>query len=428
MQIAQFIWGASYAAAHLFVKYDIPVTTSFQVVHSVQRIASAVSAAPSSASSFVSAASSAISAFAESPTVTGTMAAYIKKLLLRAAGEEGVAERVGMHRGQDVLASAAPKMQEKIQHFVEKRYETRYRTEWTQVNCIDTSGEAFAIYLNLLYLAPLTWLFLRFFVRAYSRRSSMSGKGRTASQTARDVADSMKDAHRKTSDAFDNAGKEAEDEIAMRSTQAEEELKKDIKAVRDGSWREKKRRVSEKISGEFETFEKGAKDLAETAKNAIDGSGSPKKGSPRKGSLDKAPTENLMELAENVKAEAGQTESVMEDISTPTKSKSQKKKERQAQASESSRTETTTEQSTSFTAETTTEQSQSRASTNQPSSLTLQDLTKSTTDDTDAMGKSGAIVIKPDAPEAAPFSSLGGGSGGGLFKKGPSGDGGGGKS
>ena len=36
------------------------------------------------------------------------------------------------------------------------REETRYRNDYQHVNCISTSGQAFAIWLNLMYLLPLT--------------------------------------------------------------------------------------------------------------------------------------------------------------------------------------------------------------------------------------------------------------------------------
>lgn len=36
-------------------------------------------------------------------------------------------------------------------------------------SCIDTTGETFAIWFNVLYLTPLTVLFLRFFIKSYFR-------------------------------------------------------------------------------------------------------------------------------------------------------------------------------------------------------------------------------------------------------------------
>jgi hypothetical protein len=54
-----------------------------------------------------------------------------------------------------------------------------YHTEYRTIPCIDTSGQTFAIWLNVLYLAPLTWLFVRFFIRSYLRRAGTSAKGKT---------------------------------------------------------------------------------------------------------------------------------------------------------------------------------------------------------------------------------------------------------
>lgn len=40
-------------------------------------------------------------------------------------------------------------------------------TGYQTVSCINTSGQTFAIWFNVLYLAPLTVLFVRFFVKNY---------------------------------------------------------------------------------------------------------------------------------------------------------------------------------------------------------------------------------------------------------------------
>jgi len=40
------------------------------------------------------------------------------------------------------------------------------------VPCITGTGETFAIWLNVLYLAPLTYLFVSFFIASYLRRSN----------------------------------------------------------------------------------------------------------------------------------------------------------------------------------------------------------------------------------------------------------------
>lgn len=42
--------------------------------------------------------------------------------------------------------------------------------ESRMTTCMDTTGQAFAIWLNVMYLLPLTYLFMRFFVRSYLSR------------------------------------------------------------------------------------------------------------------------------------------------------------------------------------------------------------------------------------------------------------------
>jgi hypothetical protein len=57
---------------------------------------------------------------------------------------------------------------------VKSAYETRIQP------CITTNGATFAVWLNVLYLAPLTYLFGSFFVESYLRRSNagaQAGKG-----------------------------------------------------------------------------------------------------------------------------------------------------------------------------------------------------------------------------------------------------------
>jgi len=46
-------------------------------------------------------------------------------------------------------------------------------TEYQQVTCINTSGQTFAIWLNVVYLTPLTFLFVRFFIKSYLRRGEL---------------------------------------------------------------------------------------------------------------------------------------------------------------------------------------------------------------------------------------------------------------
>lgn len=222
MQIAQFLWGASYAAAHLFIQYDIPVATPY-------RIASTVKAAVSSVSSAASDASFTISSVIATPTAFA-WGAFAKKMVLRGLGEEGIAERVNTHHGQPVFQ----KMEDKIHKFQEAHdpiYETRWRTDYTKVNCIDTSGEAFAIYLNLLYLAPLTFLFARFFIKAYTNR----GKARTPSEAAKKTIQSGKEAEKKTEEKIEEVGARLEKELQkIDSKDIQDQLRKDVQAMKNG--------------------------------------------------------------------------------------------------------------------------------------------------------------------------------------------------
>lgn len=187
LQIAQFVIGTTYALLHLFVSYTVPVSTPYTFVSTVTAAASAVSSA---ASSGISAASSA--------AVTGGFSGMLKKLAFRAAGEEGLAENVrnqdGIHFGHE-----ASKLVETI------KTETRYRNEWQKVHCIDTSGQAFAILLNAMYLLPLTALFVRFFVRSYTHR--------TASSIKNHVKKSGKDAAKGVNREVEHVGKTAESAI-----------------------------------------------------------------------------------------------------------------------------------------------------------------------------------------------------------------------
>ncbi len=45
------------------------------------------------------------------------------------------------------------------------------------VPCITSSSATFAVWLNVLYLTPLTYLFVSFFIESYLRRSNAGAKG-----------------------------------------------------------------------------------------------------------------------------------------------------------------------------------------------------------------------------------------------------------
>lgn len=128
------------------------------------------------------------------------------------------------------------------------------------MNCIDTSGEAFAIYLNLLYLAPLTFLFGRFFVRAYLQR----GKPRTVAG----VRESGRQARVDTTKAVERQGEKVEGELTDGMREAEtkareirKQLKEDVRKVREGGFEGVRRAGERGVKGAVEVGEKGLKDL-----------------------------------------------------------------------------------------------------------------------------------------------------------------------
>jgi hypothetical protein len=86
-----------------------------------------------------------------------------------------------------------------------------YRTEYQSVPCIDTSGQAFAIYLNLIYLAPLTILFMRFFFKSYLRRTSPSAKHQTKHDA---ISKATRDASHGVENKLESLEKSAEDAVS----------------------------------------------------------------------------------------------------------------------------------------------------------------------------------------------------------------------
>ncbi|KAF3891932.1 Elongation of fatty acids protein [Trichophyton interdigitale] len=142
MQIAQFVIGTLLAAAHLFISYSVPVQESHPVA--LQPLTETI----------------------PSQDTTGLLP-WLKKLAFRAAGADGVAANVlSANRtlfGADGSHAA---------HALVNHRELRKQTLQARVPCINTSGQAFAIWLNLVYLLPLTFLFVRFFIRSYLRRSN----------------------------------------------------------------------------------------------------------------------------------------------------------------------------------------------------------------------------------------------------------------
>lgn len=61
----------------------------------------------------------------------------------------------------------------------------RTETSFVTQQCITTDGATFAIWLNVVYLAPLTYLFVRFFIRSYLRRGQAVAAKRRMSNVER---------------------------------------------------------------------------------------------------------------------------------------------------------------------------------------------------------------------------------------------------
>ena len=173
LQIVQFVIGASFAFAHLFIAYSIPVSAPY--TFSLADLTSVASEATADASSAVSVATA---------TASAGVASWLKKLAFRAAGREGLAENVVNEQGETFGVDAFHAAED-----LKTREEIRYRDELQWIHCTDTSGQAFAILLNCMYLAPLTFLFVKFFIQAYSQRLE-----RRRSSTGYNIEQSAKDA------------------------------------------------------------------------------------------------------------------------------------------------------------------------------------------------------------------------------------------
>ncbi|KAI1502714.1 GNS1/SUR4 family-domain-containing protein [Biscogniauxia marginata] len=128
LQISQFIIGASCAMVHSFISYLVPVLVEV----------------PASEAAAVS--SSIASAANATPSAAGFLGG-LKQTLLGAAVAPSASE----------TGSVQP--------------EVSYVTRFQKVDCITTNGATFAIWLNVFYLAPLTYLFVSFFIASYLRRS-----------------------------------------------------------------------------------------------------------------------------------------------------------------------------------------------------------------------------------------------------------------
>ena len=241
LQITQFVVGMSYAYAHLFIAYQIPISLPYlfspggKIASVTQDLSSAVSVATATASA-------------------GT-AAWLKKAALRAVGQEGLAENVLNEQGQTFGVDAVHAAQD-----YQNRVETRYRDDLQWVHCLDTSGQAFAILLNCVYLAPLTYLFVKFFVTAYSKRQERR-RSSTASDMARDASYAGQNAYKGVKKELYNVANEGavEDDEELEAPKSKYDSKS-TKSSHDqnnsskdkGNKKEKDSQISEKKSDNSE--------------------------------------------------------------------------------------------------------------------------------------------------------------------------------
>lgn len=260
LQITQFVLGAIYAFAHLFVKYRSPLNVPY-----IYHLGNVASTAPSVASTVVSTVTA---------TASADTAAQIKKWLLRAAGREGLAENVLNRQGNTFGVDAVHAANDFV-----AREEVRYRRELNWVHCLDTSGQAFAIYLNCLYLAPLTWLFARFFIKSYLRRDERRRSSSTSQKAFLSGRDAYKGVSRRLSEAFEHPQEGVEgngDDIAIiDGDELNEEVKKIASATRKGMSdaldvsKDKADQLKAKAKSEFQTDFDRAKQALEEAKSSL---------------------------------------------------------------------------------------------------------------------------------------------------------------
>ncbi|TKX22959.1 putative GNS1/SUR4 family protein [Elsinoe australis] len=263
MQIAQFLFGATFAAFHLFIQYDIPVTTAYKILSPVSSVASAAS---SVVSSLVHEAPSSVSSAVASATASPALGAVLKRLLLRAAGGEGPAENVrdsydhlipGVSSAHSSASSAASSAAAAVTSSAQQyKEETRYKSSIATVDCIDTTGQSFAIWLNIFYLAPLTFLFLRFFVKAYITGTLNKGKPNRRTSFTEAASRAAADVRRET----DNAGKEVERRLS-------EQVARDVSAVREGRFDMGTKKGSDNKKSDSNAGAEKPKDLSQSQSN-----------------------------------------------------------------------------------------------------------------------------------------------------------------
>ena len=334
MQITQFLVGASFAAVHLFVSYTVPVSVAHKVA---EQVTSSVS--PASIASTVSSAVSSVteSASAALPTATGPALAFLWKLVYRAAGDEGLAENIPVPGSSLIPAhqehaptpiAAHDNLAQRVLHKIHTVDRTVYRTEYQHVPCIDTSGQAFAIYLNLIYLAPLTGLFMRFFVKSYFRRTNPKAKHQSKhTPISKAAGDAIHGVEREigsiNEEGLDNSANNG-------SVRGRKGVNGDVKNPRsslspsnEALINNIKRKVNERLQETGDSAENAVENLKGAAKNVHN----------KAKETNKQLEEKAQQNADDINAERDQGE---HDVaSTPSKKKNRNKKNRNKQAQSS---------------------------------------------------------------------------------------------
>ncbi|KAB8256061.1 GNS1/SUR4 family-domain-containing protein [Aspergillus pseudonomiae] len=222
MQITQFLVGTTWAASYLFVHYTLPPQSK------------------------AAAAASAVRSAMATATASG-VAPWLKKLGFRAAGAEGIAENVGY--ASEIAGNVS-------QPHV-----------GPMVTCMDTSGQGFAIWLNVTYLLPLTYLFVRFFIRSYLSRKDPSPQQATHMHAAEKAGlDALHRVSREIQKSVEMSGEtsEATEDEAINKAQAlrkkSQQLAADNSPIRTRASSKQKARLANQESGQgFSPVKNGAK-------------------------------------------------------------------------------------------------------------------------------------------------------------------------
>lgn len=266
MQITQFVVGVVFASAHLFVAYETPVSLPYKAMSVLSNSTIASEFAQDWWSDAV-----------QTGRSSGFLPPWAKRLLYRAVGAEGLAESV--HDGNIYTnRHAAQQNNYENTHTSPNDSQTgshhRHSTHYETVRCIDTTGQTFAIWLNVVYLMPLMLLFMRFFVKSYITGPKRSAKAKNAERQriqGRRFSEHLTEAARRTSDALENFGINAEEAIDDAAEETEksaeaagEKISQAQQAVKDGY-------VSDKVEAieNSETVKQASGKISQ-AKQAVD--------------------------------------------------------------------------------------------------------------------------------------------------------------